>query len=388
MTGKRAISVLLAGLALAVLSIPACRPSGDADEQAGARSLVLVVSGDTKGWIMPCGCASNQSGGLPRRGAYVNLARKTSNVIVADVGGAPGGTSQYDRVKFASILAGEVAMGLVAHNLGSAEIRLGPDELRRLAAVTSVPLVSANTVDAQGRPIAQPMRVATIAGYKIAFVGVVSPRYATDLVRVSDPRAAVVEALALRSGQYDTAVVLAYTPTDELESLAVALPEVDIVVGGPTLQSIQPHRTGPKTLLASATNKGKFLARFDAPRSGSTGTWRGQIVELDDRLADDPAQLANLEQYKRELTRLDLPASETGFVGALALQANTGLRIAGTESCRKCHEHDGQSWDHSRHAHAWSTLVQSGWQVDCAVSTVPYDGLRSSRRIRLGPAQS
>src|SRR3990172_11014673 len=34
-------------------------------------SLVLVVSGDTAGWIVPCGCASNQSGGLPRRGSFV-----------------------------------------------------------------------------------------------------------------------------------------------------------------------------------------------------------------------------------------------------------------------------------------------------------------------------
>ena len=61
------------------------------------------------------------------------------------------------------------------------------------------------------------------------------------------------------AGRFDSAIVLAYLPAEELESLAHELPEVDAVVGGPTLQSIPPHKSGP-TLVTSVTNKGKFLA--------------------------------------------------------------------------------------------------------------------------------
>src|SRR5215471_1064329 len=89
-------------------------PSG---ATAASIPLVLVVSGDTAGWIVPCGCTANQSGGLLRRGTYVGRLRERAEVLVADAGGAPGGTSAYQRVKFEAILQGEQAMGAVAHNL-------------------------------------------------------------------------------------------------------------------------------------------------------------------------------------------------------------------------------------------------------------------------------
>ena len=43
------------------------------------------------------------------------------------------------------------------------------------------------------------------------------------------------------------------------------LPEADAVIGGPTGQSIVPTAVGP-TLLAAATNKGKFLVELDLRR--------------------------------------------------------------------------------------------------------------------------
>src|SRR5215831_2180698 len=57
------------------------------------RLTILVVSGDTAGWIVPCGCTSNQSGGLLRRGTFVHsISReKMTTVYVADAGGAASG---------------------------------------------------------------------------------------------------------------------------------------------------------------------------------------------------------------------------------------------------------------------------------------------------------
>src|SRR5438876_1894297 len=102
---------------LALAGVAGCGSSA----ATSARPVAVVVSGDTAGWIVPCGCTSNQSGGLPRRGTLVNGLRKESGVVYADAGGAPGGTSDYHRVKFEAILRGELALGLVAHNLGGPE---------------------------------------------------------------------------------------------------------------------------------------------------------------------------------------------------------------------------------------------------------------------------
>src|SRR2546430_2641337 len=78
------------------------------------KKLAVVISGDTAGWLMPCGCTTNQSGGLLRRGTYLAGLAKEAEVLYLDAGGAPGGTSPYHREKFESILAGERLMGIAA----------------------------------------------------------------------------------------------------------------------------------------------------------------------------------------------------------------------------------------------------------------------------------
>ncbi|HEY2839147.1 MAG TPA: multiheme c-type cytochrome [Pirellulales bacterium] len=361
---RRSVSLRALCASLIACALVGCQPGNGATGAAEPRSLSLLVSGDTQGWIMPCGCTSNQSGGLARRASYVERLRRGGDVIVADVGGAPGGTSRYDRVKFVAILAGEVAMGSAAHNLGAAELNFGPDELRRLAHETGAPLLSANAFDKSGARIAPAFRILEESGRRVAIIGVVSQQYATREVSVSEPRQAVLEALGNFEAPADAVVVLAYAPTEELESLAAALPEVDLVIGGPTRQSITPRLVGTRTQLAAVTNKGKFLARFDAPAPGAAQPWQGQIVDINGALADDPKQIANLDRYRKELTRLDLSADETSFAAGFSGPIGGEYRIAGTDSCRQCHQSDCKIWDQSSHAAAWETLKSERWEVD------------------------
>src|SRR6185312_3640271 len=257
-----------------------------------ARPAVLVVSGDTAGWIVPCGCTSNQSGGLPRRGAYIAALQNEADVIVADAGGAPGGTSPYQRAKFEAILRGEIAMGLSAHNIGGPEAALGVDYLRRIAKELSVPLISANVRGREGSLAAPPLAIVEHGGRRIALIGVLSQSFATADLPIDDPREAILRETAAAKGRFDSLVVLAYLSEAELLALAERLPEMDAVIGGPTGQSIAPRAVGP-TLLASATNKGKFVVRLDASAGDRRG-WTGSIAELDAAWPDDPGQQANV----------------------------------------------------------------------------------------------
>ena len=52
------------------------RRAGRLPAERRGRPLVVVASGDTAGWIVPCGCTSNQSGGLPRRATYIEGLRR------------------------------------------------------------------------------------------------------------------------------------------------------------------------------------------------------------------------------------------------------------------------------------------------------------------------
>ena len=165
-----------------------CRPHPPAAPSQG-RPLTVVVSGDTAGWIVPCGCTSNQSGGLPRRATYLAELAAESEVLVADVGGAPAGKSTYDRLKFEAILQGELAMGVAAHNLGASEAALGPDYLREVARRLHVPFVSTNVLFRDGQPptmsawCPEPLRIVQAAGRSVAVLGVLSPKFATAGLR-------------------------------------------------------------------------------------------------------------------------------------------------------------------------------------------------------------
>ena len=67
--------------------------------------------------------------------------------------------------------------------------------------------------------------VDTAAG-RVAVIGVLDPRYATDQIEVSPPQAAVLEAIESIPGPCEAIVVLAYLPEDALRRFAETLPEV------------------------------------------------------------------------------------------------------------------------------------------------------------------
>jgi 2',3'-cyclic-nucleotide 2'-phosphodiesterase (5'-nucleotidase family) len=332
--------------------------------------LLLVVSGDTNGWIVPCGCASNQSGGLLRRGSYVRRLREKYDVVLADAGGAPSGTQRYDRERFEAILQGETEMGVVAHNIGAGEARLGAEYLRDVAGRLKAPLVSANVRDAEGKEIAPAVRVVEAGGKRIAVIGVVSEKFAAEGLNILPPQRAVLDAMAQQGAGCKAVVVLAYAPESELAELARSLPEVDMIVGGPTGQAVLPQRMG-RVLLASATNKGKFMAQLPLPSPGEQTAGNGEIVELNERFEDDPQQRANLSRFYQRLAELDLPPRDTSFVSHQPASFPAGYRIAGDGACRQCHRVDAEHWEKTGHSHAWKTLADRGrrWMVTASNAT-------------------
>lgn len=321
----------------------------------GPRGAVsIVVSGDTAGWITPCGCTSNQSGGLARRTGFVNSL--DDPVVVVDVGGAPGGMSPYDLEKFEWILRGELAMGLAVHNVGTTEARIGIDHLRSLASRLEVPFISANLQTESGEPAFPAHRVVDVAGRRIGFVGVLSNATRIESATIADPLRSALEAVRLIRNECETVVVLAYLDEPELRDLAANLPEADIVVGGPTGQSITPEPIGNR-LLASATNKGKFVVHLVAAEG--TDRWTGRSVEITDAFPDAPEQASLVTMFRESLAERDFRADETGFAPAHGGTWPDGYRVAGTSSCRACHTSACESWDASGHAHAWQTLLDA-----------------------------
>jgi hypothetical protein len=326
-------------------------------------AITLLVSGDTQGWITPCGCAANQSGGLARRATVIADAKKQGPVLMVDVGGSAVGSTEYQRLKFESLLRGMQQMGVDVCNVGGPETVFGPQELAEISQSVGVTWLSCNLKDAGGTASPTPVRSIEINGTRIAIVGVVDPALVEHSDwQVSDPLPAILN--AFRGVDADIRVVLAYLDEGPLRALASSLPEVDYVIGGPTGQTISPVRIGEVTLM-SATNKGKFLAEVKWKKDGDdVRQMDAQIIEVSSRLMEDPAQLRNLKDYYQRLSEQDFVATESGLAN-VGIGDQQGYSIAGSEACKSCHTVDDAIWHQSKHSHAWDVLVaKQGAQFD------------------------
>lgn len=327
----------------------------------------LIVSGDTHGWIMPCGCTANQSGGLLRRASYIKKQRDRHPVLVADVGGAADGTAPYQEAKFRAVLDGERLMSVEAHNLGTAELAFGVETLHAIAHDGGIPLVSANVTDDSEAFIVSDHKVVAVGGQTLLLTGVVSPSLAAtigdmDNVHVGDPADAVLQVIERTTEDYDWLVVLAYLPTDELKQLADVLPEAAAIVGGPTQQSLAPQTVG-RVLVTSATNKGKFLAELMFPASPQESV-SATVVEMTPEFADDPKQEKNLNNFRALLAAQDFTAAESGLLENRLYAVSPNDQVAGNDSCKTCHGATCDQWHDTKHGHAWERLVREGAHVD------------------------
>jgi hypothetical protein len=332
------------------------------NQGAKEKSLSVLVSGDTAGWITPCGCASNQSGGLARRATLIAECGDAEQILYLDAGGSAAGTSEYQQLKLESILRGLQAIGLAAHNIGAAESALSPAQLAALAEKTGVTWLSANLKPAKGAPPADHVLFER-NGVRIAVTGVIDPTLVTnDSWIAREPVSAILEALS--RAQADVTIVLAYFEEAGLRSLAESLPEVDFVVGGPTGQAMKPVKIGPVTIL-SATNKGKYLARIELSPGDGEHLLTKEIgpVEVLSDLAEDASQTANLRQYYAALAKRDFTVAEAGLYSNVDRGA-TDYRVAGSQTCAACHADDDRAWHASKHSHAWKVLVAKGAHVD------------------------
>lgn len=331
--------------------------------------LHIVVSGDTAGWITPCGCTANQSGGLERRATLIKSFGAIDRVVYLDVGGSAAGKSEYQQVKLKSILQGDQLMGLEVHNIGAPETQLSPETIVRIGKEAKAKWLSANlqmvNADDSTQSAIASHRVVVRHGVRILVTGVIDPSLVKNPLWKAREASSSVLAV-LQKERADIRIVLAYMDEPGLRALAESLPEVDYVVGGPTGQMLAPSSVGPVEVM-SATNKGKFLAKIELQKmeKGWKAVQRG-AVEVKSTLPRDAGQSKNLDNFLSTLADRDFPADETGLVTSHAanIPNQHNYQIAGSHTCIACHQQDDQTWHSSKHSHAWQTLVDKRSQVD------------------------
>ena len=250
-------------------------------------------------------------GGLARRATYLQQARAaTPGALLVDTGGTLLGTADPVDASMDRILGRALAsMKYDVLNVGAGEARAGPLAAEQLAGPGAPALVASadpgtSGSAAAGSPLAlaKPYVIREAAGVRVAFVGVTSPELAPASVSPG-LSAATVEALRKLlpevRRQADIVVALADLEPNQAEALASAGLDLDVVLGRRSIAS-RPAAQSGRTVFASAGGHGDYvdLLTLEVDTKGKVTSFVADDSFLEGTIADDPAMLALIEQYR------------------------------------------------------------------------------------------
>lgn len=366
-TARFILTILISalGVVLAGAWMEGCRGAsghGDSDE------IVVWVSGDTRGYLEPCGCRVDQAGGLPARMTLLTQD-KSSNHLLLDVGNLTSGGRSYELLKLDFLMRGMATMGYDAVNLGKREVNLDRDTLLSKIQSGHLPFVSCNVLDAQtNTPLTSPTLVKTVGGTRVGITGVVQAE-SEDVgpgLRVRPPEEALAEVLPSLRGQCDFVVVLAFVPTETLHNLANRFHEIGALFGGDVPQSSSQAESVNRATLFSVTDRGKVLGRLTFRRGGdnSLTLTSSHAYKTADTIAPAPTMTALLKEYKDSLRERNIELAAAEGLDPINAQTSTADTYAGQDKCRSCHAEAHRVTLASAHALAYETLEKKSSEYD------------------------
>ncbi|MFI5384571.1 MAG: multiheme c-type cytochrome, partial [Fimbriimonadales bacterium] len=338
--------------------------------RSGPERLTIFVSGDSLGYLEPCGCRRDQAGGLPGRARLIE-ATPSEDRIVVDVGNMTSGTRDYEMLKFKYMLDGMSLIGYDAVNLGRNEAELDIDKLRSSLKGSSLPFVSANVIAKSDRkPVVDPFRIIERHGARIGVIGVAACD-AQDVgpgVIVRPPLETLAEVIPKVKPNCDYLIVLAFVDGDTIREIADKFHEVDCIFGGDVPQTSGSVQVMNRASVFNVTGKGKVIGRLDLTRKGDAYTITGSegVRIAADKVAPPKDIGGLLDRFKAELRdrRYEFAAAEG--MEAIGSQS-TANEFVGAQACKECHAAPHTTWLTSQHTQAFATLrtKKSEFDPDC-----------------------
>lgn len=372
-SGRAGVARVASGLlaiALALL-LGGCRP-GEGSGPSGAAAIVpLFFTSQTHGRLTHCGCFSGQYGGVARLRTAISVG-PFAGAIGVDVGDALEGPEDYQLLKYQQVLKAYSEMRYAALNAGHREAGLPAATLRKVAAESPMPLVSANLLDrATGKPVLPGWTVIKQGGRRIAFVGVVDPRGLEDTLgdglAVEDMETSLSRILPEVTRAADVLVLLAFTDEASLAALGKQFYEFNLILGGKVSQPAQALQKQGQSYIYYTANEAKSFGTLElvVPDEGKPFVGQHAITLLDQRYMENEEVLALVKAYQREVGRATLVVDSLEYAMAGQVPGTrAGASYAGSQSCMNCHPSAAKAWQESGHAHAFDVLVAKGAHTD------------------------
>jgi cytochrome c554/c'-like protein len=398
-----------------LFDLPPTRPDPDPPRGPVARTLRVLFTGKTEGYLENCGCKVNQAGGVARRASEVEKIRRGDpGTLLLDAGSFLAGAERLRETDFLSreeqglYLRTLDWMRYDAAALGVNEVAFGLDSLRNLSAGARIPFLLAN-VRRKGAPVAPPWRILTAGGLKIAVTAILEPpdpegaegRFedAADALEIADPVESLAAILPELKQRSDLVVVIGRLTPFTIRKLVKALPETDLIVSTefdapfkvekPTSAWHAAYRSDVsgflgRTLVAytNLTSYGLGTVRIGLDSGGRIARAGFDDVWLDQSVPDEPRVRRMIDDFYGRVGRLAAAQQsvEPPFAGDPVRMSG---RYVGVSRCKGCHTHEYLQWMTTPHATAYKTLLDRHrhYQPRCVSCHVVGYGTASGYRL-------
>lgn len=351
--------------------------------------VAFVFSGEQHGYIEPCGCSENQSGGMSRRAdLFQQLRDKGWAVTGLDLGGTLKRSRPQSRIKFQEMVLKPLArMEYAALALGPEELRLGADELLVMGLDAdnnpdTLPLLSANTIFHGDPDIGVPVasRLIEINGVTVGVTSVIGKRGQDQIVpEGADPdnffisfteiQAAAAQAFQKLQESAEITVLLSHCDKEETKALIAAVPGFDLVMtsGGyedPDTRKI-PTPIG-ESLMFDVGHKGKKVCVVGY-YPDSEQKFRFELVELDKDRFQRTREIEDLMRGYQERLEFEKIAEMMTPVDHIS-----GFKFVGAKACGACHVQAYEKWKSSKHAKAFESIKhgRGGYEGEEGISRI------------------
>ncbi len=382
----------------------AAAPSVTTPIVSGER-IHVILSGSMLGRLEPCGCASGQLGGLPRRFTYINEVHGADLLI--EGGDLANGTTGLDLEK--AYTAINVLFGMPTRydvlGVGPNDLALPLADWGGYLSAYEAPVVAADL--ATGTSPFQPRAFVEkdVRGTKVRVISLTMRLPKPEAgqppspLQLRDPAAA--RQLGLAGAPASTLrILLVHDDPDRVRALARELqPRPDLAVGIDDTFHEPPasaELVGNVPVVFPGI-RGRYLVDVQLGRTDEGAALpRYEVVALSgsDTKPDagqDPGVRKLLLDHRNWVA--DQRLLETM---ADQLPTQNGSTFVGSKQCGTCHKDDYDRWQNSKHGHAWATLERAeqdpkryGWPVthypDCVTCHVVGYGQKSGFA---GPART
>ncbi|HEU4402321.1 MAG TPA: multiheme c-type cytochrome [Candidatus Polarisedimenticolia bacterium] len=397
-------------------TLPPTRPQPDPPGGKVVRSVTLVYTGKTNGYLENCGCKVNQSGGVARRATMLERIRKSDpGVILLDAGDAfirPEKQNTLDflsREEQALFLRTMDLMRYQAAGIGTTELTFGPDHFRAETRGTSIPYRVAN-VRAGGVPLAPAAAFLRSGPTRVAVIGIFEPPWgsaATSLFEentaslvIDDPFETLRREVPALKKQADLVIALGRLTPETVRRVARGIPDLDAIVSD---EYDAPTKTGGagddmqredhpgflgRTLVAytTLTNYGLGSVTLGLDSAGRIASAAFKDLWLYEDVPDQPRVRDMLNRFYDDVGRR--AAAQESVPPLFADDpVRLGGRYVGAAKCADCHKDEYGQWMTTKHASAYKTLLDRHRHFQPKCISCHVVGYGTPHGYRLGAAE-